>query len=55
MNASPKAYRPRALGDNQKRWMERQGWIDRRKVGAHICLPLYDNGTKCWCGAKVKS
>lgn len=32
MNAIPPAYRPRELGSNQKRWMERQGWVDRRIV-----------------------
>lgn len=32
MNAIPPAYRPRELGSNQKRWMERQGWVDKRIV-----------------------
>lgn len=32
MNAIPPVYRPRGLGPNQRRFMERQGWIDKRVV-----------------------
>jgi hypothetical protein len=53
----PAAYRPRDLGPNQRRFMERQGWIDHRiirtKSHAPDCPHVHDvSAYICSCQEK---